>query len=182
MRSSERRHFAWLRRDGSVATGRLVTAVVGFGSLGPESSPDTMGTTAIPIQRSRPIYGLAVGLVIGIGLLWRSGLVALPNFIAKFGGDSLWALVVFLCFGFVSPRTSTVRIGFLAVCFAWSVEFLQLYHAHWIEVIRSTRLGRVVLGATFNSPDLLAYAVGIALGALAERAYLNEGKKTNQRA
>ena len=116
-------------------------------------------------------------LVIGIGLLWRSGLLALPNFIAKYGGDSLWALVVFLCFGFVSPRSSTVRIGFIAVCFAWSVEFLQLYHAHWIDGIRLTRLGRVVLGTTFNSPDLLAYVVGIALGALAERVYLNEKPK-----
>ena len=141
-----------------------------------------MGTTAIPIQRSRPIYALAVVLVIGIGLLWRSGLLALPNFIAKYGGDSLWALVVFLCFGFVSPRTSTVRIGFIALCFAWSVEFLQLYHAHWIDGIRSTRLGRVVLGTTFNSPDLLAYVVGIALGALAERIYLNENQKTKAKA
>jgi hypothetical protein len=132
-----------------------------------------MGTTAIPIQRSRGIYAVAVVLVIGIGLLWRSGLFALPNFVAKYGGDSLWALVVFLCFGFVFSRASTVRIGFIAVCFAWSVEFLQLYHAPWIDGIRSTRLGRVILGSTFNSPDLLAYVVGIGLGALAERAYFN---------
>jgi hypothetical protein len=128
-----------------------------------------MGATAIPIRRSRGVYAVAVVLVIGIGLLWRSGLFALPSFVAKYGGDSLWALVVFLCFGFVSPRASTVRTGFIAVCFAWSVEFLQLYHAPWIDGIRSARLGRVILGSTFNSPDLLAYVVGIALGALAER-------------
>lgn len=97
----------------------------------------------------------------------------------KYGGDSLWALVVFLCFGFVYPRSSTVRIGFIAVCFAWSVEFLQLYHADWIDGIRSTRLGQVVLGTTFNSPDLLAYVIGIALGTLAERVYLNENQRTN---
>jgi hypothetical protein len=140
-----------------------------------------MGTTAIPLQRSRLIYALAVVLVIGIGLLWRSGLFALPSFVAKYGGDSLWALVVFLCFGFVSPRASTVRIGFIAVCFAWSVELLQLYHAPWIDGIRATPLGRVVLGSTFNSPDLLAYVVGIGLGALAERVYFNENQKNNSR-
>ena len=131
-----------------------------------------MGATTVPIQRSRPLYALAVVLVIAVGLLWRSRLLPLPNFIAKYGGDSLWALVVFLCFGFVYPRSSTARIGFIAVCFAWSVEFLKFYHAHWIDGIRSTRLGRVVLGTTFNSPDLLAYLIGIALGALAERVYL----------
>ncbi len=141
-----------------------------------------MDTTAISIQRSRPIYAAAVVLVIGSGLLWRSGLLALPTFIGKYGGDSLWALVVFLCFGFASPRTPTVRIAFIAVCFAWSVEFLQLYHSPWIDGIRSTRLGRVVLGTTFNSPDLLAYLVGIALGALAEGVYLNQKQGTSLRA
>jgi hypothetical protein len=97
-----------------------------------------------------------------------------PSFLAKYGGDSLWALVVFLVFGFVFRRSSTVRIGLGAVCFAWFVEFLQLYHAPWIDVIRSTRLGRLVLGSSFNSPDLIAYVVGIALGAFTERLYLNE--------
>jgi hypothetical protein len=116
-------------------------------------------------------------LVIGTGLLWRSGLLALPNFVAKYGGDSLWALVVFLCLGFAFHRNSTVRIALGAVCFAWSVEFLQLYHAHWIDGLRSTRLGRLFLGSTFNSPDLLAYAIGVALGALVECVYLNENQK-----
>jgi hypothetical protein len=109
-----------------------------------------------------------------IGLLWRSKLLPLPHFVAKYGGDSLWALVVFLCFGFAFPRGSTTRIALLAVGFAWSVEFLQLYHAPWINGIRSTSLGHLVLGNVFNSPDLLAYAVGVALGAWAERAFLKE--------
>src|SRR5688572_10101869 len=62
--------------------------------------------------------------------------------------------------------------------FAWSVEYLQLYHAPWIDAIRSTRLGRLVLGSVFNSPDLLAYVIGIALGALAEYVFLNTKQKT----
>ena len=33
---------------------------------------------------------------------------------------------------------------------------------------RSTRLGHLVLGASFNWPDLVAYVVGIALGVVAE--------------
>jgi hypothetical protein len=133
-----------------------------------------------PIQRSRPLYAVAVVLVIGNGLLWRSGLLPLPNFIVKYGGDSLWALVVFLCFGFIHPSGPTLRIAIIAVCFAWSVEFLQLYQAHWIDEIRSTRLGRLVLGTTFNIPDLLAYAIGIALGALAEHVYFTGKQDTKQ--
>jgi hypothetical protein len=127
------------------------------------------------------MYALAAALVIGTGLLWRSGLLPLPSFLAKFGGDSLWALVVFLCFGFVFRRSSTARIVLGAICFAWSVEFLQLYHAHWIDALRSTHLGRLVLGTSFNSPDLIAYVVGIALGALAECLYLNENQRADQK-
>ena len=138
--------------------------------------------SASTVQRSRLIYALATALVIGTGLLWRSGLIPFPNFLAKYGGDSLWALVVFLCCGFVFRRSPTVRIALGAVCFAWSVEFLQLYHAPWIDVIRSTRLGRLVLGTSFNGPDLIAYVIGIALGAFTECVYLNENQRADQKA
>ena len=84
--------------------------------------------------------------------------------------------MVFLCFGIVFPRSSTVRIALAAVCFAWCVEFLQLYHAPWIDGIRSTRLGRLVLGSMFNSPDLLAYVVGVGLGVLGECVFLKKRK------
>jgi len=127
-----------------------------------------MNGATIPAQRSRPLYVLLAILVIGAGLLWRSGLLPLSSFLAKYGGDSLWALAVFLGLGFVFRQSATWRTGLGALGFAWSVEFLQLYHAHWIEVIRSTGFGRLVLGASFNGPDLIAYAIGIALGALAE--------------
>jgi hypothetical protein len=132
--------------------------------------------TTTPVQRRRPIYALAIALVIGAGLLWRADLFPLPDFITKYGGDSLWALVVFLCIGFAFHRSSTFRIALVAVCVAWSIEFLQLYHAPWIDGIRSTRLGHLVLGNDFNSPDLVAYVIGISIGALAEFLLLKNGQ------
>src|SRR6186713_2511789 len=113
-----------------------------------------MRALTIQVKRSGPIYALLAVLVIGLGLLWRSGLLPLSTFLAKYGGDSLWALVVFLCSGFAFSRSSTLRVGLGALCFAWSIEFLQLYHAPWIDGIRSTRPGHLVLGASFNWPDL----------------------------
>ena len=131
-----------------------------------------------PVPRRRAWYGVAIAAVIGTGLLWRSGWFPLPHGLAKYGGDALWAVVVFLGLGFVLPRASTRRIALGALGIAWSVECLQLYHAPWIDGVRATRLGHLVLGRVFNSPDLLAYAAGIVLAAWAEGAM---GSRTTKR-
>jgi hypothetical protein len=130
-----------------------------------------MRSPTTPIERSRWIYGLATALVIGAGLLWRSGLIPLPDFLEKYGGDALWALAVFLGFAFTFRRSPTARIALAAITFAWAIEFLQLYHAPWLEAIRSTRLGRLALGASFHWPDLLAYVVGVGGGVIVDRIY-----------
>jgi hypothetical protein len=80
----------------------------------------------------------------------------------------MWALMVFVGFGFLLPHASTMTNALMALTFAWGVEFSQLYHAPWLDSIRATLPGRLVLGTTFNWIDLAAYAVGIVLGALTE--------------
>lgn len=115
--------------------------------------------------RSRILYALLAVAVVAAGLLWRSGLIPMPHWLSNNGGDALWALMVFLGFGLLFPRVSTLFVALLALTFSWGVEFSQLYHAPWIDAIRATIPGRLVLGNTFNWIDLLAYAAGIAVGA-----------------
>ena len=95
-------------------------------------------------------------------------MLPLSPFYFKYGGDALWAILVFLGFGLVFRRTSSLRVALLAFGFSCAVEFGQLYHAPWIDSMRATRLGALVLGVAFNWPDLFAYAVGIVLGCLGE--------------
>src|SRR6478752_3070698 len=123
-------------------------------------------TSSLP--RSRPLYILWIGLTIGAGLLLRSRFVSLPELVEKYGGDLLWALMAFFGFALLFRRSSTRRVGLISLGFAWGIEFLQLYHAPWIDGVRATRLGHLILGSTFNPPDLLAYAAGIALGVALE--------------
>jgi hypothetical protein len=118
--------------------------------------------------RNRWCYLFYIFLVMASGLLLRSPLFGPPSFLTKYGGDALWALLVFFGFGFLFTRISTSRLALISIGFAWAVEFSQLYHAPWLDSIRATRLGHLVLGSTFNWPDLPAYAVGVALGALFE--------------
>lgn len=121
------------------------------------------------MRRNRLLYAALMVLVMGSGLLWRSRWVSFPAFFTKYGGDALWALLVFCGFGFLFTRISTLRLAIISLGFAWIIEFSQLYHAPWIDAFRAMRVGHLVLGSTFNAPDLLAYAVGIAMGVIFER-------------
>src|ERR1017187_341105 len=47
------------------------------------------------------------------------------------------------------PRASTRTIAILAMSFSVAVEISQLYHAPWIDSIRHTNLGGLVLGFGF---------------------------------
>lgn len=120
------------------------------------------------LPRDRIRYPLAALLVVVAGLFWRSGIVPLPGWLSNNGGDALWALMVFLGFGFLLPLAPTSRVVLFSLFFAWGIEFLQLYQAPWINSIRATLSGRLILGSTFHWSDLIAYAVGIAMGALWE--------------
>ena len=123
--------------------------------------------------RNRLLYSGLVLFVVAAGLLWRCGFIPLPPVLSKYGGDALWALMVFVGLGYLLPRASTWVVALLALTFSWGVEFSQLYHASWLDAIRATIPGRLVLGSTFNWPDLPAYAVGIAFGAWAEWQFRN---------
>lgn len=114
------------------------------------------------------MYAALAVAVVAAGLLCRASFIPLPPVLSKYGGDALWALMVFVGFGFLFPRASTLTVALLALTFAWGVEFSQFYHALWIDAVRATIPGKLVLGNTFNWPDLPAYALGIALGAWAE--------------
>ena len=127
-----------------------------------------MADTKTGGRRGRVLYGGAMLAVIGAGLLLRCGWLPRDAFLVKYGGDALWSLMVFLGCGWVARTAPTLRVATVAVAISWAVEFLQLYHAPWIDGIRSTLPGRLVLGQTFNPPDLLAYIVGVAAGVAGE--------------
>jgi len=128
------------------------------------------------LGRSRPAYLVAAFAVVAAGLILRSHLLPLASFLPKYGGDALWALLIYLLIRFVYPRMAIMSSAAVAFGIAVAVELSQLYRAPWIDAIRSARLGALVLGNTFNWPDIPAYGVGILLGAWIEQG--NRGPKT----
>jgi hypothetical protein len=103
--------------------------------------------------------------VVAIGLGTRRFGTYIPEFVAQYAGDTLWALTVFLGLGIVAPRTPTLHRAILSLVVSYLVEFAQLYHAPWIDSLRNTTLGGLVLGFGFLWSDLLCYTVGVVVGA-----------------
>jgi hypothetical protein len=110
---------------------------------------------------------LAATIVLGLGSR-RFG-SALPGFIATYAGDILWALALFLFLGLILPRLETGRVAALTLAGSLLVELSQLYHAPWIDSVRQTTVGGLVLGFGFLWSDLVCYAVGVGIGVALER-------------
>jgi len=122
----------------------------------------------IKFTRNRLVYLLLIFVVTGLGLASRRYPEILPNFVATYAGDTLWALLVFLLIGLIFPTLSPLKIAMIALSFAFAIELSQLYQAPWINEIRQYRIVALVLGRGFLWSDLLCYSVGVTTGLLIE--------------
>jgi len=120
----------------------------------------------ITVSRNRLWLLASFITVIALGLTSRKYPFLFPAVFGKYPGDALWALMVFLGCAFFKPRASTWGLAAVALAIACLDEFSQLYQAPWINAIRRTTMGHLVLGSTFSWGDMAAYAVGIFMGAL----------------
>lgn len=113
-------------------------------------------------ERNRWHYFLFIALTIALGLLSRMGMV--PKFIYAYLGDALYALMFFFIFAWLFPRPPTWKIILLSIGTCYLIEMSQLYQADWINGIRRTRLGGLILGFGFLWSDLVSYLVGGMIG------------------
>ncbi|PGD93484.1 DUF2809 domain-containing protein [Bacillus wiedmannii] len=119
-------------------------------------------------KRNRVVYALFTIVVIILGLSSRKFAFALPHLLNDYLGDALWALMIFTGFGFLFPKTETKKLAFISLMFCYGIEASQLYHAEWIDSIRATNLGGLVLGYGFLWSDVVAYTIGVGVGILCE--------------
>ncbi|CAM3980009.1 DUF2809 domain-containing protein [Bacillus paramycoides] len=119
-------------------------------------------------KRNRILYAIFIIIVIVLGLSSRKFAYALPDILNAYLGDALWALMIFTGFGFLFPKIETKILAIISLIFCYGIEISQLYHAEWIDSIRATTLGGLVLGYGFLWSDLVAYTIGIGVGMLCE--------------
>ncbi|MER7191533.1 DUF2809 domain-containing protein [Streptomyces flaveolus] len=120
--------------------------------------------TRAPVEgdplRIRLAAGVAALAIVGAG----TGIRAVSEgAVAKYGGDALYTLLVFALVVLAAPRTAPWKAAAVALAVSWGVEFLQLTGLP-AALSRQSTAARLVLGSTYNAPDLLWYAVGAAAG------------------
>ena len=97
----------------------------------------------------------------GLGILSRKFSYLMPDIINTYLGDAIWATMIYVMMAFVFAHKLPKQIAVFSLLFCYAIELSQLYQAPWINAIRSTTIGALVLGSGFLWSDLLAYALGI---------------------
>lgn len=123
------------------------------------------------MNRNRFVYLLLLVVTIVAGLASRHYPYRLPQWVQLYVGDALWALMVFLLLGFSFYKKSTRWVVFAALGFSYMIEISQLYHASWIDALRSNSLGGAVLGFGFLWSDLMCYTIGVGFGYVMEKLF-----------
>lgn len=126
-----------------------------------DCDPETVAARIVPGWRERGRYALAVLLTIAAGLASRRWPWLLPEALGKYPGDALYAVMIYWLVALAHPRGGLVRSGTFALAICFAIECLQLWQPPWLQAIRATTIGHLVLGSHFHAPDLLAYAIGV---------------------
>lgn len=129
-------------------------------------------------MRARPIgISLAVMLItIAAGLAVRFAPLGLPPFIVKYGGSTLWAVMIYWLLSTLLPFRRIIPITLGAGALATGVEFLKLYRSPPLDAFRHTLPGIILLGRYFSVWDILAYWLAIFVAALLDAQILRAHK------
>jgi hypothetical protein len=115
-------------------------------------------------MRKRIFPLLLLLFVLPLGLATRKAPEYFPAFVAEYGGDTLWALVAFLLCWLLLMQWRLWLLVLLSGSFCLMIELSQLWQAAWLNDLRDTVFGALVLGRGFLWSDFVCYGVGIAMG------------------
>lgn len=113
--------------------------------------------------RTKTLLYLTFITVLGFGFKYYPGPghYWFNNYIAGVFYEIFWCLAIFLVF---PKRENAFKIALLVFIITSLLEFLQLYNPPIIQAVRSTFVGRTLIGTTFSWWDFLYYGVGCVGG------------------
>lgn len=131
------------------------------------------------MTNKRAVYAAVVIITVVSGLLARYKKELFPDIVNLYLGDILYAFMMYYIVSFIVVSKGIIRKGMIALIICFAIELLQLYQAEWINAIRQTLPGRLILGSGFLWSDLLAYTIGVGTALLFDKLILlSKGKAT----
>ncbi|MFD8742366.1 DUF2809 domain-containing protein [Streptomyces sp. NPDC059616] len=123
---------------------------------GGAAAPSRRAPRAVAALRVRAVAAGAAALTVLAGLGVRA---FADGDLAKYAGDALYTVLVCALAAVIAPGARPVARAGAALAFSWAVELLQLTGVP-ADLSRHSAVARLVLGSTFNAPDLFWYVVG----------------------
>lgn len=127
-------------------------------------------------SKARLIYFTAVIITMAAGLASRHFGALLPDFVREHFGDALWAGMIYFGIRMLWINRSREWAMIVSLIFSWAIECSQIIQTPWLNEVRSTVLGALILGHEFLAMDLLRYAVGILFVYGIDRYFLRNKK------
>lgn len=103
-------------------------------------------------------YVVATIITILLGIFSRK-----LSFLPAETGDALYAVMIFFLLSSIFTQQPSYKIAVYAWLVCCAIEISQLYQAAWLQAIRATKIGALVLGHGFLWVDIFAYAVGVTM-------------------
>lgn len=115
--------------------------------------------------RPRPlaISLLLMAITVVAGLAVRFTHLGLPFSLVKYGGSALWAVMIYWVCSTFLPSWPLTWDAAISGILGTAVEFLKLYDPPWLDAVRRTLPGIIILGRVFNWRDIATYWIAISL-------------------
>ena len=95
------------------------------------------------------------------------------KFIRPFVGDLLVTMLL-LSFFRIFYSGSALKLAVTVILFSFTVEILQYFTLIEILGLQSNKFATIILGATFDWLDLLAYLLGVVFSFLMDKKMINK--------
>jgi hypothetical protein len=116
------------------------------------------------MKKERLIIALLLIVVIPIGFYTKVYSGPAEDWVRNSMGGLVYEIFWCLVLAFLFPGKRPLVIGVWVFAATSLLEFLQLWHPPFLESLRSTFLGRSVLGHSFNVYDFPYYFIGCFIG------------------
>lgn len=107
------------------------------------------------------IVGIIIILPLGYWVRFHS---PAPEWLNDLLGSLAYQILLMMLVAFCLPKASLVWVAVWVCLASCAIEFLQLWQPPFLQAIRATLPGRLVLGNTFSWSDFPPYFIGSFVG------------------